>query len=80
METLFYEITLEESDSVSDFSYEENGIKCLFTLKCGKQKNGNFILSKIMYDKFSDKLSAIDFSNKSLLKESDLDLYHPFER
>ena len=62
----FYKITNEESGLVPDFHYQDNDVNCLFTLKSGEQTDGSFIVRKDLVDRFADKLTAIDFTDKPL--------------
>ena len=62
----FYKITKEESGLVPDFHYQDNDVNCLFTLKSGEQTDGSFIVREDLVINFQDKLTAIDFTNKTL--------------
>jgi len=75
-EEKYYEITQVEADAIRKFSIDaDNDIDPY----CGKQTNGNWIISKIIVDTYSTRpeIKAVDFTGKTAKTAAQLDFEDP---
>ena len=75
-EELYYEITPAEADAMAKFDVDAHP---LIDPYCGKQNNGNFLISRSFVDTYSARpeIQAVDFTEKTAKPETQLDFKPP---